>query len=294
MTSLTTHPAPPRPAVSVEELKRAWQAVQVGDFRRHPGASQRPAAPSSHETGEQPWKPHEAVLPVIGCAGSVGATTLALSLATAATAAAAATAVTVGSARVVECCTVTASGLAPASTAELGQHPTGWLQGTRGEVLLERSSDIFISPDEVPPPTDAAPAVGLTVLDVGWELGTLLTTTSWLSERLLHADHVVAVTTATIPGLRRLEGALALLEGTPVIGAVLGPPRRQWHRGLEHSLGALSRQLDQRGAMHLILLDRGLAVRGLDSQALPTRLVTAAGHLLRSSVAGTTTKGNPS
>lgn len=287
MTSVATHPAPPRPAVSVEELKRAWQAVQAGDFRRHPGASQRPAAPSSHEAG-QPWEPHEAVLPVIGCAGSVGATTLALSLATAAAGAVA------GSARVVECCTVTASGLAPASTAELGQHLTGWLQGTRGDVLLERSSDIFTSPDEVPPPTDAAPAVGLTVLDVGWELGQLLTSPSWLSDQLLHAEHMVAVTTATIPGLRRLEGTLALLEGTPVIGAVLGPPRRKWPRGLEHSLGALSRQLDQRGAIHLIPLDRGLAVRGLDSEAIPTPMLTAADHLLRASVAGATPKGNPS
>ncbi len=291
MTSLTTQPAPSRPAVGVEELKRAWQAVQAGDFRCHPSASPRPTAPSSHEAGGQPWEPHEVVLPVIGCAGSVGATTLALSLATAAAAAAAAT---VGSARVVECCTVTASGLAPASTAELGQHPTGWLQGTRGEVLLERSSDLFISPDEVPPPTDAAPAVGLTVLDVGWELGRLLASPSWLSDRVLQADHIVAVTTATMPGLRRLEGALALLDGTPVIGAVLGPPRRKWPRGLEYSLGALSRQLDQRGAMHLIPLDRGLAVRGLDSELIPTPVLTAADHLLRESVAGATTKGNPS
>jgi len=278
VTSLTTHPAPPRPAVSVEELQRAWQAVQAGDFRRCPGASQRPAAPGSHESGQQTWDPHEAVLPVIGCAGSVGATTLALSLATAAAAVAADM---VGGARVVECCTVTASGLAPASTAELGQHPTGWLQGTRGEVLLERSSDIFISADEMPPPTNAAAAVRLTVLDVGWELGQLLASPSWLSDRVCHADHVVAVTTATIPGLRRLEGALALLAGTPVLGAVLGPPRRRWPRGLEHSLGALSRQLDQRGAIHLVPLDRGLAVRGLDSQALPTPLLTAADHLLR-------------
>ncbi|WP_157693092.1 hypothetical protein [Pedococcus dokdonensis] len=211
-----------------------------------------------------------------------------------ATAAAEAAAATMGSARVVECCTVTASGLAPASTAELGQHPTGWLQGTRGEVLLERSTDMYVSPDEVLPPTDAAPGLGLTVLDVGWELGQLLASPSWLSDRVLHADHVVAVTTATIPGLRRLEGALALLEGTPVIGAILGPPRRTWPRGLEHSLGALSRQLDQRAAMHLIPLDRGLAVRGLDSQALPTPLLTAAGHLLHASVAGATPKGHPS
>jgi hypothetical protein len=226
------------------------------------------------------------VLPVIGCAGSVGATTLALSLATAGANA---------GARVIECCTVTASGLAPASTAELGQHPSGgWLQGTRGEVLLERGSDIFISPDEVPRPTDAAPTTGLTVLDVGWELGQLLASPSWLADRVLRPHPVVAVTTATIPGLRRLEGALALLGGSAVIGAVLGPPRRKWPRSVEHSLGALTRQLDQHEALHVLPVDRGLAVRGLDSEALPTPLLTAADDILRASGAGDTTKGNPS
>ena len=284
MTAPTTYPAPTsRSAVSVQELKRAWQAVQAGDFRSHRGTPP-PTAQRSTTPAEHSWEPDEAVLPVIGCAGSVGATTLALSLATAATA---------GAARVVECCTVTASGLAPASTAELGQHPTGWLQGTRGGVLLERTSDVYISPDEVPHPTVATPPVGLTVLDVAWELGQLLASPSWLSDQLLQAEHVVAVTTATIPGLRRLEGALALLEGTPVIGAVLGPPRRKWPRGLQHSLGALSRQLDQRGAMHLIPLDRTLAVRGLDSEPLPGPLLTAADNLLHASAAGATTKGNP-
>jgi hypothetical protein len=46
--------------------------------------------------------------------------------------------------------------------------------------------------------------------------------------------------------------------------------------------------------MHLIPLDRGLAVRGLDSEVIPTRLLTAADNLLPAGVAGTTTKGNPS
>lgn len=290
MTVQTTQPGPPRAAVGVDELQRAWRAVQAGDYRRHPEA-EAPTTPATTSARRQPsderaWEPHEVVLPVVGCAGSVGATTLALSLATAGA--------SVG-ARVIECCTVTASGLAPASTAELGQHPSGgWLQGTRGEVLLERGSDIFIGPDEVPPPTDAAATTNLTVLDVGWELGQLLASPSWLADRVLQPGPVVVVTTATIPGLRRLEGALALLEGSPVIGAVLGPPRRKWPRGVEHSLGSLTRQLDQREALHVLPVDRGLAVRGLDSEALPTPLLTAADHILHASGAGDTTKGNPS
>lgn len=285
MTVQTTHPGTPRAAVGVDELKRAWRAVQAGDYRRHPDAAPRATTSDRQQPSDaRAWEPHEVVLPVIGCAGSVGATTLALSLATAGANA---------GARVIECCTVTASGLAPASTSELGQHPSGgWLQGTRGEVLLERGSDNFISPDEVPPPTDAAATTSLTVLDVGWELGQLLASPSWLADQVLQRGPVVAVTTATIPGLRRLEGALALLEGSPVIGAVLGPPRRKWPRGVEHSLGALTRQLDQHGALHVLPVDQGLAVRGLDSEALPTRLLTAADHILHASGAGDTTKGN--
>lgn len=292
MTTATTRTTGPRAAVSVQELKRAWLAVQAGQFHRHPGMDTTKAAGSdptrpSHTVG-QAWEPTEAVLPVVGCAGSVGTSTVALALATAATD-------TIGPARVVECCTVTASGLAAASTAELGQHPTGWVQGTRDHVLLERGSDIFIGPDEVPIPADTPHPVTLTVLDVGWELGQLLASPSWLADRLLQGRHVVAVTTATIPGMRRLEGALALLDGVPVVVAVLGPRRRKWPRGVEHGMGALTRRLDQNGRLHQIPLDRGLANRGLDSQALPTQLLTAAGHLLHAATdAGATTKGNPS
>ncbi len=295
MTTATTSTTGPRAAVSVQELKRAWLAVQAGQFRRHPGMDTTRAAGSdptrpSHTVG-QAWEPTEAVLPVVGCAGSVGATTVALALATAA-------ADTIGPARVVECCTVTASGLAAAPTAELGQHPTGWVQGARGHVLLERGSDIFIGPDEVPIPADTPHPVTLTVLDVGWELGQLLASPSWLADQLLQARHVVAVTTATIPGMRRLEGALALLDGVPVVVAVLGPRRRKWPRGVEHGMGALTRRLDQDGRLHQIPLDRGLANRGLDSEELPPPLLTAAGHLLHAATetpnTRATTKGNPS
>jgi hypothetical protein len=297
MTTTTTRP---RDAVSVQELKRAWLAVQAGQFRRHhpePDTTGPAGSDPTHTSCRSPtlgraWEPTEAVLPVVGCAGSVGTSTVALALATAA-------ATSTLPSRVVECCTVTASGLAAASTAELGQHPSGWLQGTRGRVLLERGSEIFLGPVEVPIPAGTPHPVSLTVLDVGWELGQLLAAPSWLADRLLRARRVVAVTTATIPGVRRLEGALALLDGVPVLAAVLGGPgRRTWPREVEHSMGALTRQLDRDGRLHQVPLDRGLANRGLDSLALPTPLLTAAGHLLHAvtetSNTPATTKGNPS
>ncbi len=296
MTKPRTHPTTgPRAAVSVPELKRAWLAVQAGQFSRHIGADTT-GADGGDPTHTSPtvgraWEPTEAVLPVVGCAGSVGTSTIALALATAAAAA-------IGPARVVECCTVTASGLAGASTAELGQHPSGWVQGSRGRVLLERRGEIFLGPDEVPIPADTPHPVSLTVLDVGWELGQLLASPSWLADRLLQGRRVVAVSTATIPGMRRLEGALALLDGVPVLAAVLGPGRRRWPREVEHSMGALTRQLDRDGRLHQVPLDRGLANRGLDSRALPSPLLTAADRLLRAATetpsTPATTKGNRS
>src|SRR3954447_26723702 len=150
-----------RPAVSVDELKRAWVAVQEGHFRPttrpHPLARSRCAADlasndlASHSTNHGPghgWtpEPYELVLPVIGCAGSVGTTTVALGVALAADT----------SARVVECCSVTASGLAAASSDELGLHESGWRQGKRDRVLLERANDLLIRVDEVPMPTPAS------------------------------------------------------------------------------------------------------------------------------------------
>lgn len=296
MTTVTTHPATQlRPAVSVQELKQAWRAVQAGKFRPRPSEPAHARAAGGHpnstsHTVMQAWMPSEAVLPVVGCAGSVGASTLAVALATAAIA-------TIGPARVVECCSATASGLAGASTAELGQHPSSWIQGTRGGVLLERGNDIFLAPDEVPIPADTPHPIALTILDVGWELGQLLARPSWLADQLLQAHHVVAVTTATIPGLRRLEGALALLDGIPVVAAVLGARRQKWPRGVEHSMGALTRQLDQTRHLHQVPLDRDLATRGLDSKALPPSLLTAAGHLLHATETRNpqaTRDGNPS
>ena len=102
-----------RVAVSVDELKAAWIAVQAGRFRTGTGATTDLHQPASPPVDNR-WEPGqgEQVLPVIGCAGSCGATTISLALAGAAAM----------PARVVECSSVTASGLAAASTAELGLH----------------------------------------------------------------------------------------------------------------------------------------------------------------------------
>ena len=82
---------------------------------------------------------------MVRCAGAYGATTFALALATAANT----------DARVVECSSATTSGLAAASTAELGAHPSGWVQGSRGDVLLQRTGVALASVHDVPSPMPA-------------------------------------------------------------------------------------------------------------------------------------------
>ena len=260
--------------VGVDELKRAWQALNAGEFRTGPGAGKGPRGRGT--AAEDDWTPAagEHTIAVIGAAGSVGASTVALATGLAAAA----------PVRVIECCSVTASGLAAASTAELGLHPTDWRQGKRDHVLLERASEVLAGVDEVPLPTDAEHDTQLTILDIGWEAGQLLATDCWLAESVRAADQIVLVTTATVPGMRRAGVAMDLLAGywqpEQIALAVRGPRRKKWPRGLEHAGGpAVRRALDADRCVE-IPEDRELAVKGLDSRPVPAPLISAARQLL--------------
>jgi len=129
-----------RRLVSASELQRAWRAVQAGQFKEASSGDKpfKPVEPSARPL----WRPGEGehVLPVVGCAGSLGASTTALGLACAAE----------GPTRILECCSGTASGLVAASTLELGVHRSGWNRGTRGSVVVERASDLLPSVAYVP------------------------------------------------------------------------------------------------------------------------------------------------
>lgn len=264
-----------RPVVRVEELKRAWQAVQSGQFSTARGQeSGRVADPD-----EMTWDPAETVLPVIGCIGGAGATTTALAIAQRA-----------GSSRVLECCSATASGLAAAATEELGQQDR-WNVGRRERVTLQRQATVLLGPGDVPLPPAAPAQSGLSILDVGWELGQVLGMPSWLGDQLLHAPSVVAVTTATVPGLRRLEGVLALLETTHVVAAVVGPRRKKWPHGVEACMGRLTSDLNDAQGLVEVPSDKTLAAHGVEPTPLPSALLSAADHLLRLTEAGTTEKG---
>ncbi|MCK5926728.1 MAG: hypothetical protein KAG80_00895 [Nocardioides sp.] len=260
--------------VGVDELKRAWQALNAGEFRTGPGAGKGPRGRGT--AAEDDWTPAdgEHTIAVIGSAGSVGASTVALAAGLAAAA----------PVRVIECCSVTASGLAAASTAELGLHPTDWRQGKRDHVLLERASEVLAGVDEVPLATDAEHDSQLTILDIGWEAGQLLATDCWLAEAVRTADQVVLVTTATVPGMRRAGVVMDLLAGhwqpEQITLAVRGPRRKKWPRGLEHAGGpAVRRALDADRCVE-IPEDRDLAINGLDSRPVPAPLISAARQLL--------------
>lgn len=277
-----------RHAICVEELKRAWAAVEAGDFRAYTTKSAATMkAPNSIRRAAaifDPWQPGrtEVVVPVLGCGGSTGATTLAVAIAEASGV----------HARVVECVSVTSSGLAAAATAELGCFEGTWSRGTRDQVLLERVAEVLMTADEIPHPSTPDRPIELTVLDIGWELGQVLTTPGWLGDIVRRADQLVLATTATVPGMRRLEVALDLLDSARLCAAVRGPRRKKWPKSVEYTAGPSIRELDQRGLLFEIPHDAALAVNGLTGVALPNPLLSAAHHLVQH-LLGDTTKGTP-
>jgi hypothetical protein len=272
MTTTVTGFETRRPVVSLGELQSAWEAVQTGRFR---SIARSDSTDRATAVAVQPreWLPAETVIPVIGAGGGVGASTLALALATASTV----------SARVIECCSASASGLAAASTAELGATQTGWRRGLRDgvhhRILLERAVHPIVTAAAVPLPTDPDRPVAITFLDCGWDLDHLLAD-GWLAQLIAAAPMVVLAAKATVPGMRRLEVALDAVQAGRVHVGVLGPRRKKWGRPVEGSLGPATRTLDNSGALFEVPLDRRLGVRGLTSTPLPRPLIDAATQLL--------------
>ena len=244
--------------VGVDELKRAYRAVQAGTFRR-----------GHHPNVRSPrWSPTGPVLAVVGACSGSGASTLALALGTAAE-----------TARVVECSTPTAAGLTAAATAELGRDPGGWVRGTRDAVLIERPADTLGGPHEVPHPSPGGDDA-LTVVDLAWELGMVLAGHGWLTDLLEDPGSVVVTAPATVPGLRRLDTALGLLEHTHPVVALVGPRRGTLPRPVASARAALCRTHGLAGRVIDVPADARLRTHGVDSTPLPPALLRAATELL--------------
>jgi len=248
--------------VAVDELSRAYQAAIGGEFR------------TGHRTrgrlvsGGSEWSPAagEQIVVVVGSLGGAGASTVALGLAAAA-----------GTARVVECCTVAASGLAGASSAELGTTADAWVQGSREKVLIERRSDRIEGPSRCPAPT--AMTMALTILDCAWDVDLLTADAGWLGTTVREAPVVVAVTRPTIPGLRRLEANLGQLGARRTLAVVVGVEKR-WPRPVEQALGPYARELRAAGRLVGLPHDPSLAVSGLTPEPLPTAVLAGCSTLL--------------
>lgn len=257
MTALT-------PLVSVEELRRAYLALAAGEFS-HGTRRRRHQAPVGLASTWHP-APGERVILVLGATAGAGASTAALALATAA-----------GDSRVVECCTVAASGLAAASQAELGVTADGWAQGRRDQVSIERRTDRVPSADEMPVPTSTAKPV--TVLDCAYEVHLLLGGRGWLAQIARTTSNIVVATRPTSPGLRRLESAIHLL-GVDRVHAVLGGTTKHWPRSVAPLLGPAGRQLLAAGRLTGMPFDATLSLHGLTNNPLPAPVMSAAATLL--------------
>lgn len=268
MTGTTTT----RP-IGVEELRRAWRAIQDGQFRHR--SPQTTARPPRAVMGEAVWSPSEPVLPIVGCVGQAGSSTVAVAVATVA-----------GSARVLECASGAASGLAAAATAEFGPKDSGWTVGRRDRVWITRIAEVLCDVTEVPLPDAPPAAIDLTVLDLGWDPAHAMASHGWVRDVLASSPTLIAVTAPTVPGLRRLETALSLLTSSRASVAVIGPHPRRWSRPLTAAMGPLTRAVAAEGRLTPVPLDKHLALRGVDSTPLPGPVLKAAHALLQQAAVG--------
>ena len=247
--------------VTVAELKRAWRALQSDSPHEQTyAAGPAPAAP---------WRPPRGqVITVLGCGGGVGASTTALALAEA----------TDARCRLIECAPPAASGLAGASTAELGDTGGGWRRGTRDHVLIDRTSHGALTPGDLPIPPESD--LNLSIVDVARPAEAVLATDCWLREVLVSGEPLLLVATATMPGLRRLETTLATLadhrDVSSAVIAVLGPRLGRWPGPVRHSTGPRTNALEETRRLVAIPCDRRLAVTGPDTAPLPASVVAAA------------------
>lgn len=242
--------------VGVAELKAAWRALESGAFA---GGSPWETAPPTSA-----WVPgaDERVIAVLGCGGSVGASTVALALATASE----------QPARLVECCPADNSGLAAAASAELGE-VDGWRRGSRGPVLIERR----LSHDQATP---LATTVSLTILDAD-AAALRPDAAGWLPTFLAARPPLLLVTRPTVPALRRLETCLSRLpDPLDCLVVTVGPPLKRWPRQVRCGLGVLAGDLAQAGRIMPFPEDRTLAYTGLTPDPLPAPLLRAARHTL--------------
>lgn len=266
-----------RSAVSVAELLAAWRDLQAGAYRGANGLPHPAAAPAVTPAGT-PHPDLEAaellasggpVLLVAGTAGGVAASAVALALAEAGDAR-----------RLVDCAPTSLSELVEVCDRELGVAASGWHQGRRQALLVERNPDLLPTTPQQLAALD--PIDGLSVIDAGRDALHLAHAPGWLGA--LARDPripLVVVSACSVPSLRRLAVALDVLApaGRDVTVAITGTTARRWPRRI--ALPAAAARLRDAGRLTCIPPNPGLATRGLTAGPLPPALAAAARDLLR-------------
>ena len=258
--------------VTVTELQAALHAAWAGEFR-----TQRRTATRTRTSHREAGRTLSGlVVMVVGCHGGAGASTLALAVAEAARGCG-------RSVRLLDCASPERSGLTTAVDAELGVDGSGWRQGRRSGLPIDRVCDAVASATDLPAPPDEPPGhVEVTVVDTAWGAADILAGDCWLARESSSAS-VVLVARATIPALRQLDQALGTCPGDPVV-ALLGPTRRD--RSVHATAGSLLKAADRAGRVVRVPSDRHLSVAGISCAPLP-KAVAAAGRQIVARVLAT-------
>jgi len=241
--------------VTVAELQAALHAVWAGEFRTQGRAATRTRPPRRAAGGTLSGL----VVMVVGCHGGAGASTLSLAVAEAARGSG-------RSARLLDCASPERSGLTTAVDAELGVDGSGWRQGRRAGLTIDRVCDALASATDVPAPSDEwLGQAEVTVVDTAWGVSDILAGDYWLAQLSSSAVVVLAART-TIPALQQLERALSACPGDPVV-ALLGPTR--WDRSVYATAGPLLKAAESAGRVVRVPSDRHLSVAGICCAPLP-------------------------
>jgi len=162
--------------------------------------------------------------------------------------------------------------LTTAVDAELGVDGSGWRQGRRAGLPIDRVCDAFASATEVPAPSDESTGrFEVTVLDTAWGVSDVLAGDCWVAQVII-SEVVVLVARTTIPALQQLERALGACPGDPVV-ALLGPTR--WDRSVYATAGPLLKAAESARRVVRVPSDRHLSVAGISCAPLPKAVAEA-------------------
>lgn len=229
---------------SLAELRAAYTALQNGTFADLCTDFSTPV-----ETDHQLALAGR-VVGVVGVSAGIGTTTVALAVAE-----------TLGASRLVELAASHASGLAAASTAELGTR-AGWNLGQRNELRLERR----LTPDATIPALDDDDSDGedVTVVDLGT-----------VTQSIPAAALLVVVAPCSVPGIRRLNACLTTLNPTQLVVVVTGAPGRTLPRQVAGAFAPALRAAAAGGRVLVVPECPALRLAGVTADPLPRLLRTA-------------------